>query len=68
MSNNQKRIDQLTLEMQVAVDEFNKIQEKIKELVVARDSFKMKAFSCSERLKELEGQEEVTNLNTEVVS
>jgi len=68
MSNNQKRIDQLKLEMQVAVDEFNKIQEKIKELVVARDSFKMKAFSCSERLKELEGQEEVGTLNTEVVN
>ncbi len=32
MSNNQKRIDQLKLEMQVAVDEYNKIQEKIKEL------------------------------------
>ena len=68
MSNNQKRIDQLKLEMQVAVDEFNKIQEKIKELVVARDALKMKAFSCSERLKELEGQEEITTeIKTEVV-
>ena len=55
MSNNQKRIDQLKLEMQVAVDEFNKIQEKIKELVIARDALKMKVFSCSERLNELEG-------------
>jgi len=65
---NQKRIDQLNLELQVAVDEFNKIQEKIKELVVARDALKMKAFSCSERIKELEGKEEVTTLNTEVVN
>ena len=67
MSNNQKRIDQLKLEMQVAVDEFNKIQDKIKELVVARDALKMKAFSCSERLKELQGQEEITT-ETEVVN
>ena len=50
---NQKRIDQLKLEAQVAVDEFNKIQEKIKEYVVMRDSLKMKAFSCEERIKEL---------------
>ena len=50
MTKSQKRIDQLKLEMQVAVDEFNKIQEKIKELVIARDALKMKAFSCSERL------------------
>jgi len=68
MSKNQKRIDQLKLEMQVAVDEFNKIQDKIKELVTARDALKMKAYSCSERIKELEGQEEVTTLNTEIVN
>ena len=67
MSNKNKRIDQLKLEMQVAVDEFNKIQNKIKELVVARDALKMKAFSCSERLKELQGQEEITT-ETEVVN
>ena len=68
MSNNQKRIDQLKLEMQVAVDEFNKIQEKIKEFIVARDALKMKAYSCSERLKELEGIEEITTeIRTEVV-
>ena len=68
MSENQKRIDQLKLEMQVAVDEYNKIQEKIKELVVGRDVFKMKVFSCSERIKELEGQEEITTeIKTEVV-
>tara|TARA_Y100000401_G_scaffold81859_1_gene67249 strand:- start:67 stop:270 length:204 start_codon:yes stop_codon:yes gene_type:complete len=67
MTNNKKRIDQLKLEMQVAVDEFNKIQDKIKELVVARDALKMKAFSCSERLKELQGQEEITT-ETEVVN
>ena len=68
MSNNQKRIDQLKLEMQVAVDEFNTIQQKIKELVVARDALKMKAFSCSERFKELEGTNEITTeIKTEVV-
>ena len=57
---NQKRIDQLKLETQVAVDEFNKIQEKIKELVIARDALKMKAFSCSERLKELQGEQQIS--------
>ena len=62
MSNNQKRIDQLKLEMQVAVDEFNKIQDKIKELVIARDAYKMKAYSCNERIKELQGQEEITTV------
>ena len=68
MSNNQKRIDQLKLEMQVAVDEFNKIGEKITELNLARESLKMKAFSCSERIKELEGQSEMsTEINTEVL-
>ncbi len=46
---------------------FNKIQEKIKELVIARDALKMKAFSCSERLKELQGQEEITT-KTEIVN
>ena len=65
---NQKRIDQLKLEMQVAVDEFNKIQEKIKELTVARESLKMKAFSCSERIKELQGEEEIREISTEVVN
>tara|TARA_R100000231_G_scaffold20719_1_gene20257 strand:- start:15 stop:218 length:204 start_codon:yes stop_codon:yes gene_type:complete len=67
MSNNQKRIDQLNLEMQVAVDEFNKIQDKIKELIVARDALRMKAFSCSERLKEIQGQEEITT-ETEIAN
>ena len=68
MSDNQKRIDQLKLEMQVAVDEFNKIGEKITELNLARESLKMKAFSCSERIKELEGQNEMTTeIKTEVV-
>lgn len=68
MTKSQKRIDQLKLEMQVAVDEFNKIQDKIKELVVARDALKMKAFSCSERLKELEDINEITTeKKTEVV-
>ena len=59
MSENQKRIDQLTLEMQVAVDEFNKVQAKIKELKLARDAFIMKAFSCSERIKELQGEQKI---------
>ena len=62
MTKSQKRIDQLKLEMQVAVDEFNKIQDKIKELVIARDAFKMKAYSCNERIKELQGQEEITTV------
>ena len=66
--NNQKRIDQLKLEMQVAVDEFNKIQEKIKELVIARDALKMKAFSCDERIKELQGLEKIETTKTEVVN
>ncbi len=68
MSNNQKRIDQLKLEMQVAVDEFNKIQEKIQELVTASNSLKMKAFSCSERIKELRGDEKLETLETEIVN
>tara|TARA_R100000773_G_scaffold33098_1_gene28218 strand:- start:48 stop:254 length:207 start_codon:yes stop_codon:yes gene_type:complete len=68
MSNNQKRIDQLKLEMQVAVDEFNKIQEKIKELVIGRDALKMKAFSCSERIKELEGKEVIEETTTEIIN
>ncbi len=57
---NQKRIDQLKLEMQVAVDEHNKVQQKIDELTVARNSFKMKAFSCEERINELKALEENT--------
>ena len=64
---NQKRIDQLKLEMQVAVDEYNKIQEKIKELVVGRDALKMKAYGCEERIKELQLQEESSEIKTEVV-
>ena len=68
MTKSQKRIDQLKLEMQVAVDEFNKVQEKIQELVVVRDSFKMKAFGCEERIKELQGLEEVETTKTEVVN
>ena len=68
MSKNQKRIDQLKLEMQVAVDEFNKIQEKIKELVIARDALKMKAFSCDERIKELKLQDDTENKNAKVIN
>ena len=65
---NQKRIDQLKLEMQIAVDEFNKIQEKIKDLVVGRDALKMKAYGCEERIKELqmlEAEAEVTTVQTD---
>jgi len=65
---NQKRIDQLKLEMQVAVDEYNKIQEKIKELVLGRDALKMKAFACEERIKELqmlEAETEITTVKTD---
>tara|TARA_R100001509_G_scaffold95019_1_gene55137 strand:- start:316 stop:522 length:207 start_codon:yes stop_codon:yes gene_type:complete len=68
MTNKKKRIDQLKLEMQVAVDEFNKIQEKIKELVIARDALKLKAFSCEERIKELKNLEEIESTTTEVVN
>ncbi len=65
---NQKRIDQLKLELQVAVDEYNKIGQKIQEMNFARENFKMKAFSCSERLKELEGNNEITTaIKPEVV-
>tara|TARA_R100000773_G_scaffold42982_1_gene40832 strand:+ start:750 stop:953 length:204 start_codon:yes stop_codon:yes gene_type:complete len=67
MSNNQKRIDQLKLEMQVAVDEYNKIHQKIQELNVAKQSLKMKAFSCEERIKELQGLDKVT-IQTEIVN
>ena len=67
MSENKKRIDQLKLEAQVAVDEFNKIQEKIKNLVVARDALKIKAFSCTERIKELQGSKEIMT-DTKIVN
>tara|TARA_R100001440_G_scaffold74796_1_gene100660 strand:- start:695 stop:901 length:207 start_codon:yes stop_codon:yes gene_type:complete len=68
MTKSQRRIDQLKLEMQVAVDEHNKIQEKIKKLVLARDALKMKAFSCEERIKELQGLEEVETTKTEIIN
>ncbi len=57
---NQKRIDQLKLELQVAVDEYNKIGQKIQEMNFARENFKMKAFSCEERINELKALEENT--------
>ena len=66
--NNQKRIDQLKLEMQVAVDEFNKVQENIKKLVLVRNAFKMKAVSCEERIKELEGNKEIELSKSEIVN
>ncbi len=68
MTKTQKRIDQLKLEMQVAVDEHNKVQQKIEELVTARNALKMKAFSCEERIKELQGIVEVETTKTEVVN
>ena len=68
MSNKNKRIDQLKLEMQVAVDEFNKIQDKINEFTVAREALKMKVFSCSERIKELEGKEVIEETTTEIIN
>tara|TARA_A100001391_G_scaffold20896_1_gene11420 strand:- start:179 stop:382 length:204 start_codon:yes stop_codon:yes gene_type:complete len=67
MTKSQKRIDQLKLEAQVAVDEHNKIQEKIQELITARDALKMKAFSCKERIDELQNLEEKTT-ETEIVN
>jgi chromosome segregation ATPase len=67
MSNKEQRINQLKLDMQVAVEEFKKIEEKIKELLIARDSLKMKAFSCEERIKELQELEQVTT-PTEIVT
>ena len=71
MTKNQKQIDKLKLDAQVAVDEFNKIQEKIKELeavqkenqmkifnlVIARDALKLKAYSCADKIKELKSPE-----------
>tara|TARA_R100000315_G_C5167588_1_gene96653 strand:+ start:445 stop:642 length:198 start_codon:yes stop_codon:yes gene_type:complete len=64
MSDNQKRIDQLNLEGQLATEEYNKIQQKIQELIVARESFKLKAFSCAERVKELQGQTKIVSPKT----
>tara|TARA_Y100001937_G_scaffold38837_1_gene55264 strand:- start:1220 stop:1420 length:201 start_codon:yes stop_codon:yes gene_type:complete len=57
MSKKLTRIDQIKLDMTVAIDEGNKIQQKIQELVTARDSIKMKIFSCQERIAELENFE-----------
>jgi len=45
----------------------DQINEKIKELSVGRDALKMKAFSCGERIKELEElNQEITH--TEVIN
>ena len=65
---NQKRIDQLTLEMQVAMDEHNKIIDKIKELETSKNMLKMKAFSCDERIKELKLQDDTENKNAMVIN
>tara|TARA_R100001129_G_scaffold79623_1_gene54100 strand:- start:113 stop:316 length:204 start_codon:yes stop_codon:yes gene_type:complete len=65
---NQKRIDQLTLEMQVAIDEHNKINDKIKQLESSRNMLKMKAFSCEERIKELKLQDDTQNKNAKVIN
>ena len=65
---NQKRIDQLTLEMQVAMDEHNKINDKIKQLDASRNMLKMKAFSCEERINELKLQDDSETKDTKVVT
>ena len=57
MSKKQTRIDQIKLDMAVAIDEGNKVQQKIQELVTARDTIKMRIFSCQERIAELENLE-----------
>ena len=67
MSKSQKRIDQLKLDLQVAVDEFNKVQEQIQHLITVRDAFKMKVFSCEERIKELKALEE-NNTESQIVN
>ena len=64
---NKKQIDQLKVDMQVAVDEYNNVQEKIKELVVVRDGLKMKAFSCEKRIKQLQVLDK-TKTQTELVN
>tara|TARA_R100001015_G_scaffold4625_1_gene1650 strand:- start:358 stop:555 length:198 start_codon:yes stop_codon:yes gene_type:complete len=65
MSKNQKRIDQLNKEKLEAVEEHNKIIDKIEELNLAKQAFKMKAFSCEERVKELQQQslEQAVDIN-----
>ena len=68
MSNNQKRIDQLQLEIQVVVDEYNKIQEQINELVKARDALKMKGFGLEQRIDELKNIDKEAFTDTEVVN
>ena len=56
MTNNQKRIEQLNQEKLEAVKEHNEIVDKIEELKIAKEALKMKAFSCEERVKELQQQ------------
>ena len=56
MTNNQKRIEQLNKEKLAAIEEHNKIIDKIEELNIEKQAFKMKAFSCEERVKELQQQ------------
>ena len=65
---NQKRIEKLTLEIQVAMDEHNKIIDKIKELETSKNMLKMKAFSCDERIKELKLQDDTENKNAKVIN
>ncbi len=68
MSKNQKRIDQLQLEIQVVVDEHNKIQKQINELVTARDALKMKGFGLEQRIDELKNIDKEAFTDTEVVN
>ena len=57
MSKKQTRIDQIKLDMAVAIDEGNKVQQKIQDLFTALDNIKMRIFSCQERIAELENLE-----------
>ena len=61
MSNNEKLVNELKIEMQVAVDEFNTIQEKINDLALARNALRMKAISCDEKIKKLKGKQKAVN-------
>ena len=58
MSKNQKRIDQLKLELQMLTNELNTVTSKLQDFAIMRDTIKLKVFSCEERIKELERDEE----------
>ena len=56
MQKKENRKDQLILERKFLVDEFNKIQESIKDLQIKARLIQLKAFSCQERIDELSQQ------------